>query len=128
MQPVDELDGLARRMPFTMLAFFLGACSVIGLPPMGGSWSKLYLATGAVASGQSLMMWVFMLSSLLSIGYLMPIVARAFLLPPRNDQSRKNDLRRAPLLVGPPVLTGVGCIALFFGFDALYQLLEGMFR
>lgn len=125
---VSELDGLARRMPFTMTAFLLGSCSVIGLPPMGGSWSKLFLARGAVEADQTLMMWVFMISSLLSIGYLMPVVARAFLMPPKNDLSRKNDLRRAPLLVGPPVLTAMGCIVLFFGVDTLYQLLDGLFR
>jgi len=34
---VSELDGLGRRMPFTMTAFLIGSFSVIGVPPMGGS-------------------------------------------------------------------------------------------
>ncbi len=44
---VSELDGLGRRMPFTFGAFLLGSLSVIGLPPMGGSWSKWFLMLGA---------------------------------------------------------------------------------
>ena len=33
---VSELDGLARRMPFTMTAFAIGSLSMIGLPPDRG--------------------------------------------------------------------------------------------
>ena len=40
-------------MPVTTFAFLIGALSVIGLPPMGGSWSKWYLALGAVDAGTS---------------------------------------------------------------------------
>ena len=40
---ISEMDGLGRVMPFTFFAFFIGSLSVIGLPPMGGSWSKWYL-------------------------------------------------------------------------------------
>ena len=31
-------DGIGRRMPVTMLAFFVGSVAVIGLPPTGGAW------------------------------------------------------------------------------------------
>ena len=40
---VSQMDGLGRQMPFTFGAFFLGALSIIGLPPVGGIWSKWYL-------------------------------------------------------------------------------------
>ena len=41
---VSQLDGLGRRMPLTFAAFTLGTLSIIGLPPLGGMWSKWYLA------------------------------------------------------------------------------------
>ena len=42
-------SGGACRSPSR--AFFLGSLSIIGLPPMGGSWSKWYLVLGAARRG-----------------------------------------------------------------------------
>ena len=130
---ISDMDGLGRRMPFTYGAFLLGSLSVIGLPPMGGSWSKWYLVLGAVEAEQMVMMVVLMASSLLSIGYLMPVVARGFFkeLPAagNNDHGHGDNPGggEAPLLcVLPPVLTGIGCIVLFFLAEEIYQLLTGM--
>ena len=43
------------------------------------------MALGAVEGDQLIMLGVLMVSSLLSIGYLMPVVGRAFLSPPPED-------------------------------------------
>ncbi len=125
---VSELDGLGRRMPFTFGAFLIGSLSVIGLPPLGGSWSKWYLVLGAAEAGQPVMVAVLMASSLLSIGYLMPVVSRAFFRRPEGSEPRsKRRFDQAPLLcVLPPVATALGCIVLFFYADAIYRLLQGM--
>jgi multicomponent Na+:H+ antiporter subunit D len=132
---ISSMDGLGLKMPFTFGAFFLGSMSVIGLPPMGGSWSKWYLMLGALEAEQMVMMAVLMASSLLSIGYLMPVVGRAFFRPPPEDDHHDDDqadgqgngLHEAPLLcVLPPVLTGIGCIVLFFYAEEIYLLLTGM--
>jgi multicomponent Na+:H+ antiporter subunit D len=129
---VSELDGLGRRMPFTFGAFLLGSFSVIGLPPMGGSWSKWFLMMGAADASQWLMMVVLMASSLLSIGYLMPVVVRGFFRPAPDDSSGGtghggSGIHEAPLLcVVPPVLTAIGGIVLFFFADRVWNLLTGM--
>ena len=83
---ISDMDGIGRAMPFTMGAFFLGSMSIIGLPPMGGSWSKWYLAMGAADGNNAIFIAVLMISSLLSIGYLMPVVGRAFLFPPKVSE------------------------------------------
>jgi multicomponent Na+:H+ antiporter subunit D len=129
---ISQMDGLGRRMPFTFLAFFLGSCSVIGLPPMGGSWSKWFLIVGAADAGQRAMMVVLMASSLLSIGYLMPVVGRGFFRPPPADDEHDHghttgSIQEAPLLcVLPPLFTAAGCIVLFFYADGIYELLTGI--
>ena len=128
---ISTMDGLGRRMPFTFGAFFLGSLSVIGLPPMGGSWSKWYLILGTVEAEQLVMMMVLMASSLLSIGYLMPVVGRAFFRPPPEDDGHGDPtgggIHEAPFLcVLPPVLTGIGCVVLFFYAEDIYLLLAGM--
>jgi len=125
---VSELDGLGRRMPFTFGAFLFGSLSVIGLPPMGGSWSKWFLLMGAVEAHQWVMMVVLMVSSLLSIGYLMPVVVRGFFRPPPvDDEHGDGGIHEAPLLcVLPPVFTAVGSVVLFFYAGDIWRLLTGM--
>ena len=121
---VSQLDGIGRRMPFTMAAFTLASLSIIGLPPFGGAFSKWYLALGAVEGEQRVFVGVLMLSSLLSVGYLMPIVARAFFAPPR-DGAVDAGVREAPLLcVAPLCLTALGCLALFFLAEPILALLR----
>jgi len=136
---ISTMDGIGRKMPFTMGAFFLGSLSIIGLPPMGGSWSKWHLALGAAQADQHIFIGVLMISSLLSIGYLMPVVGRAFFIapPPEDDHHDHHDehhhdvsvlhswgLAEAPFLCFiPPCITAVGCIVLFIYGDALYTLL-----
>ena len=75
---VSELRGLGRRMPVTMGAFVVASLCIIGLPPFGGMWSKWYLATAAVDAGQWALLGVLLVSSLLSIAYLLTVPLRAF--------------------------------------------------
>lgn len=123
---VSQLDGLGRRMPFTFGAFCLASFSIIGLPPTGGAWSKWFLVSGAVDAGEYWMGAVLMLSSLLSIGYLMPIVVRAFFRPlPAGDEGHDPDHGgEAPLLMLLPICaTALACLAIFFYTDAVYRML-----
>jgi len=78
---ISEMRGLGRQMPFTMVAFFIGSLSIIGLPPTGGTWSKWYLLMATLETEQLIIMATLMLSSLLNIAYLMPIPFHAFFLP-----------------------------------------------
>jgi multicomponent Na+:H+ antiporter subunit D len=122
---ISTMNGIGRRMPFTMGAFTIGSLSIIGLPPLGGSWSKWYLALGAVESDQLVFVAVLMLSSLLSIGYLMPVVVRAFFYPEEKDEhAHPPGMHEAPFLcVAPICAAAVGCVALFFGADYLVELI-----
>ena len=120
---VSELNGIGRAMPFTMTAFFVASLSIIGLPPLGGSWSKWYLALGAANGEQVVFVAVLMLSSLLSVGYLLPIVARAFYPAGRAD-SKPLSRNEAPILcVVPLCLTTLGCLVLFVFADRLQSWL-----
>ncbi|MFK7897100.1 MAG: proton-conducting transporter membrane subunit [Myxococcota bacterium] len=119
---ISQLNGMGRRMPLTFGAFCIASFSIIGLPPLGGAWSKWFLVTGAFDAGQFWMGAVFMASSLFSIGYLMPVVIRAFFrpLPPGEEEG----IREIPLLMLIPICaTALGCFVVFFYADAVYRLL-----
>lgn len=76
-----QLDGVGRRMPWTMGAFAVGAISMIGLPPTAGFVSKWYLLQGAFEAGATLALGVLVVSTLLNTAYFVPLLHRAFLRP-----------------------------------------------
>jgi multicomponent Na+:H+ antiporter subunit D len=78
---VSELDGVGRRMPFTMSAFALASLGLAGLPLMGGFLSKWHLVLGAFEGGATWAALVMTGAGLLTAGYLFPIVHRAFFRP-----------------------------------------------
>ncbi len=121
---ISEMRGIGRVMPVTTFAFMIGALSVIGLPPLGGSWSKWYLALGAAEAHQLVLVAVLMISSLLNIAYLMPIPIRGFFSPLPAGAERPR-IKEAPLFCVVPIcFTALGCLALFFFADEIYRLIE----
>jgi|TARA_B100000315_G_scaffold252223_2_gene288566 multicomponent Na+:H+ antiporter subunit D len=118
---VSQMRGLGRQMPITMIAFFIGSLSIIGLPPAGGTWSKWYLMLGALQAEQMILVVTLMASSLLNIAYLLPIPIRGFF--PGDDRQDATGIKEAPW----PVLialcvTATGCLALFFYPQPLYEI------
>lgn len=110
---ISQMNGLGRIMPITYGAFLIGALSIIGLPPLGGSWSKWLLIVGAADAGQQVMIAVLMLSSLLNVAYLLSIVGKGFFWPAKVGEA--TVIRESPTLVWlPPAITAFGCLLLFF--------------
>jgi multicomponent Na+:H+ antiporter subunit D len=121
---VSEMDGLGRQMPVTMTAFFIASLSIVGLPPLGGFWSKWYLALGTLDAQQLTMLGVLLAGSLLNIAYLLPIPMRAFFSREREEQGN-TGVREAPLAcVAALVLTATACVVLFFFPGPIYHLLQ----
>jgi multicomponent Na+:H+ antiporter subunit D len=111
---ISEMTGIGRRMPVTMTAFFIGALSIIGMPPCGGFLSKWYLVLGALEADKIAILVVLLFSSLLNAGYFMPVVYRAFFCPP-EEALFEARVQEAPLCcVVPLVITAVISILLLF--------------
>lgn len=110
---VSQLNGLGRKMPLVFGAFFIGSLSIIGLPPMGGSWPKFLLMVGALDSGQAALMGALILSSLLNVAYLLPVAVRGFMMAP-DDPAADVKIAQPPMVVWPPVITALGAFVLFF--------------
>jgi len=135
---ISTMNGIGRAMPFTMTAFFVGSFCIIGLPPMGGLWSKWFLGLGAIEAGKEFFVAVLMFSSISSVAYLLPVVIRAFFFKPDPDEADHDhnhdvekgfwpNLQEAPVLcVAPLCLTAIGCIVLFFYASDVYNLLQAI--
>jgi multicomponent Na+:H+ antiporter subunit D len=107
---VSEMDGVGRRMPWTTLAFTLGAFGMIGVPPLAGFISKWYLGLGALEAGMPWVLAVLAASSLLNAAYFLPILHRAWFRPPPAAWPHEHIPQRgrwetAPLLLLPPLVT-----------------------
>jgi multicomponent Na+:H+ antiporter subunit D len=111
---VSQLDGIGRRMPWTMGAFAIGALSMIGLPPAAGFVSKWYMLSGAMAAQHWVAVAVIVGSTLLNAGYFLPIVYRAFFVAPVHDE-HDHPHGEAPLpMVIALGVTAAATVLLFF--------------
>jgi multicomponent Na+:H+ antiporter subunit D len=121
---ISEMHGLGRHMPFTMGAFFIASLSIIGLPPLGGFWSKWFLAQGTLDTGQRVMLGVLLASSLLNAAYLLPIPMRAFFSTPKQPLAATGLREAPPACVAALLLTTVACVLLFLAPAPVYRLLQ----
>ena len=123
---VSELDGLGRQMPLTMVAFLIGALSIVGLPPLGGTWSKWLLVQGTLDTQAWVLTAVLLLSSMLNVIYLVGIPLRAFFYP-SAEPADQGGIREAPLACLLAIAaTASGCVLLFFASGPLFQLSSGI--
>lgn len=149
---ISDMHGLGRKMPVTFFCFFVASLSIIGLPPLGGVWSKWYIALAAAETDQIIFIAVLMISSLLNIAYLMPVVLYGYFgkekpadthshgddhshhhAPPNHSMLKhltfgRPGIAEAPIMcLAPIVLTTIGCFALFFYADRIRLFLTPVF-
>ena len=123
---ISDMTGLGRQMPFTMVAFFIGSLTIIGLPPAAGLWSKWYLLQGAMTAEQWLLILVLAFSSILNIFYLLPIPIRAFF-SPAAAITVKPPVNRVPTsMVLSIAFSSTVCLVLFFLPESLFQLAQAI--
>ena len=86
---IERIAGLARVMPLTMLAFTIGAVSMVGVPPTAGFFSKLYLVQAGIQAGVWPVAIVVLMSGLLTAAYMVRVLERVYLreLPGEVDEA-----------------------------------------
>jgi len=111
---VSEMNGVGRRMPWTMAAFTVGAFGMIGAPPVAGFISKWYLGLGALDVGQGWVLVILAGSSLLNAIYFLPILHAAWFKEqqgPWPDEHHFDHKETAWALLLPPVITALMALA-----------------
>ena len=76
---ITKLGGLIKTMPVTAVSFLFCAFSVMGIPPMGGFFSKYMVISSALGAGQIALGAVFMAGAVLTILYLFRLFSHVFL-------------------------------------------------
>jgi multicomponent Na+:H+ antiporter subunit D len=122
---ISDMGGAGRRMPILLTFFFVASLSVIGLPPTGGMWSKFLLVDASFGSGEWLTAAAMIVSSLLSVAYLLPVAFNGLFSPAGvkgPEFTRPGGVPGAALTaVG---VTAIGCLALFVAAEFIADYLE----
>ena len=119
---ISDMRGAGRAMPITFIAFGVASLSIIGLPPLGGSWPKFMIMAGSVETGHLITVAVLAISSLLNVMYLLPVAGRAFFSKDGADQAPLENMSNCFVWL-PPALCAFGCIILFFYAGGLVEFL-----
>jgi multicomponent Na+:H+ antiporter subunit D len=122
---VSEMGGAGRRMPILFTFLFTASLSVIGLPPMGGMWSKFLLVDASFGSGEWLTATAIIVSSLLSVAYFFPVAFNALFAPAGvkgPEFTRPGGAPGAALTAAG--VTAIGCLGLFVAAGFIADYLE----
>ena len=122
---VDQLRGIGKRMPVTMICFTLAALSLIGIPPMAGAVSKWYLVSAGLSAplrGFGIAgLVVLIVSALLTAGDLLPIVTNGFF-PGKQFIAERKEM--GPQMTGPLIAFAAACLLLGLFPGGLIQWLS----
>ncbi|SDQ12224.1 proton-conducting transporter membrane subunit [Pseudovibrio sp. Tun.PSC04-5.I4] len=85
---LDDLGGLAKRMPITFAMFLFAGLSLSGMPPFNGLGSKWLIYEGAMLSGHPFIALMLMGASLTTLAAILKFAHAAFMGAP-SPQSEK---------------------------------------
>ncbi|MDD5110950.1 MAG: proton-conducting transporter membrane subunit [Candidatus Altiarchaeota archaeon] len=128
---IEEMGGLARRMPYTALFFLVGSVSISALPPFNGFASELLIFQALLQSyliGSKVIQLVMMLclsafalTSALAAACFVKAFGITFLAAPRSECAKKAVEAPLPMLAGPLVLA-LSCALLGLFSPQLFAL------
>ena len=119
---VSQLNGIGRRMPWTMTAFTIAALSLIGIPPAAGFLSKWFILGSAVDGHHAYVLAALFASTLLNAAYFLPIVHAAFFRKAdAGDEHHPHGEAPWPMVLAL-MTTAALTVALFFYSTPLVQM------
>ena len=132
---VDQLRGIAKRMPTVIWCFTFFALALVGIPPASGFVSKWYLCLGALEGDIGAFRFVgpavLLISALLTAGYLLPITINGFFPGNDFDYSSCKKCKVSPLMIVPLVILAVAAVGfgLFpdFIMNGISDITAGLF-
>ena len=111
---VDELKGIAKRMPTVIWCFTFFALALVGIPPASGFVSKWFLCLGALEGEIGVFRFlgpaILLISALLTAGYLLPITIHGFFPGNDFDYGKCEKCKVSPLMIVPLIILAVAAV------------------
>ncbi len=76
---IRQLGGLIKTMPITAIVFLISTFSVIGIPPLGGFFSKFLVILGTIKSGNLWLAGLALFTAVMTAFYLFRVFNMVFL-------------------------------------------------
>jgi multicomponent Na+:H+ antiporter subunit D len=115
---LTQMEGIGKRMPYTMAAFVIAGLGLIGVPLTPGFISKWQLVTAAMELNMWPLAALILLSSLLAVIYVWRVFEVAYLRPAPVGAPAAQEVPLSMLL---PIWVMV-LAALYFGSNATFTL------
>jgi multicomponent Na+:H+ antiporter subunit D len=113
---LDEMGGLAKRMPVTAAANLVGALSISGVPPLNGFWSKLIIIVALIDGRRPVFALIAVLASVLTLWYYLLIQRKAFF---GKLNEKWSAVREAPFwMTAATVLLALTCVGIGILFSS----------
>ena len=132
---ISQLNGIGKKMPWTMAAFTIATLSMIGIPPVSGFVTKWYLVIGSLERHSVSVLAVLLASSFLNAAYFVPIIYKAYFVDNDLDTRHSNldgqnneGVKEIPLMVVPLILTAIVSVVLGLYPDFVVQIAESVIR
>ncbi|NLY75068.1 MAG: NADH-quinone oxidoreductase subunit L [Firmicutes bacterium] len=123
---LEDLGGLAAKMPVTGITSIIGMLSAAGIPPLAGFWSKILIIIALWGSGHRFYAGLAVFTSLVTLAYLLHAQRRAFFGKVR--EGLENVAEVSPLLYGPAVLMAVLAVAAGIFYPVIIRTLNLLLR
>ena len=85
LREIRSFRNLSAHMPWTAATFAVLTLAMIGIPPTGGFFSKLYLILGAIEREHWVFVGVILTSSVLALAYLVNVIRYMYFPPDVNE-------------------------------------------
>ena len=89
---LQNMGGLASRMPVTGTTTLVASMSIAGIPPFNGFWSKLIIIFAVVQDGRFVYAFLAVLASILTLASFMKVMKYAFFGKFRENLSRIKEV------------------------------------
>ncbi|HUU72393.1 MAG TPA: monovalent cation/H+ antiporter subunit D family protein [Burkholderiales bacterium] len=116
---ITQLHGIGWRMPWTMVAFTIGALSMIGVPPTAGFVSKWYILAGSFQADNYVALFTIIASTVLNAAYFLPIVFWAWFAKEDVPPAKPHGEAPATMVVALTITAALTIGFFFFNQTAL---------
>ncbi|MFO7918815.1 MAG: proton-conducting transporter membrane subunit [Anaerolineae bacterium] len=109
---VYELRGTAVQAPLVAATFSIALAGLAGVPPLAGFASKWFVVGGILQAADTfsyVVLTVFLLNSLIALGYYLPLIGTLFMRETSRDLPR---IRVSPWMTVPLVIMGAMVLAI----------------
>jgi len=103
---IENMSGLAQKMPWTGATSALACLSVAGIPPLSGFWSKLLIIIALWTSGSYFYAVIAILASVVTLAYMLTLQRKVFFGEVAPSLSKVTEAE-SPFVVPAMVLAGV---------------------